>query len=148
MGEPDALQRGTHALADLGTPGAAQDQRQRHVLGDAAVVKQAVVLIDRTHLTPMQRNLPATHLEQVAFAQQHRALTRAFAEVNQFEQGTFAGAGVASHEQHLAVGHFEADIGQRLVATGVVLADVVKTQNGHSAIMPERQRLRRIADAR
>lgn len=46
---------------------------------------------------------------------------------------------MAGDEQHLARRDLEADIDQRLVATGVLFADIVEAQDTHAPIMQERR---------
>ncbi|WP_210238546.1 hypothetical protein, partial [Mesorhizobium sp. M2D.F.Ca.ET.153.01.1.1] len=50
-----------------------------------------------------------------------------------------ARTGMAGDEQHLAWRNLEADIGQRLMATGVLFADIVEAQDTHAPIMQERR---------
>ncbi|MNV47451.1 hypothetical protein D3C71_1393210 [compost metagenome] len=133
MAQAHTFQHRTHALAGIGTAVATQDQRQRDVLADGAVHQQTVILIDGADFAAMQGDLAAAHLEQVALTEHDGAMRGALAQVNQLQQRAFARPRMPGDEQHLARGHFKADIHQRLMATGILFADIVKTQDAHAA---------------
>ena len=134
--EAHLVEHAAHALADLAATHAAQDQRHGDVVGDAAIGQQAMVLEYHADFAPVQRDAPAAHLEQVLFAEQHRAAAGALGQMDQLEQRALAGAGVASDEQHLARRHREADFAQRFMAAAVPLADVVEAQDAHRSPVP------------
>ncbi|KAG1316927.1 hypothetical protein G6F63_015874 [Rhizopus arrhizus] len=98
-----------------------------------------MVLVDRPHRASVARHIAATHLQQVALVEHHRATAGPLGEVDQLEQGALARTGMAGDEQHLARRDLEADIDQRLVATGVLFADIVEAQDTHAPIMQERR---------
>src|SRR5690606_32933808 len=126
-----AFEHRAHALADVSTAGAAQDQRQGDVLADGAVGQQSVVLVDHADLAPVQGDLAATHALQVALAQQHGPAAGTLGQVDQLQQGALAGTRVPGDEQHLALVHAKADVDQGLVPAGVLLADVLESEDGH-----------------
>ena len=126
------LEHGAHPLADLRTAHAAQDQRQGDVVEHAAVGQQAVVLEHHADLAPVHRDLAAAHLQQIALGEQHRAAAGPLGEVDQPEQRALAGPRVPGDEQHLAGGDVEVDVRQRDAAAGVLLADIVESQNAHA----------------
>src|SRR5688572_33268458 len=96
----------------------------------------------------MQRHALAAHLHQVLLAEQHRAAAGPLGELDQLQQGALAGAGMAGDEQHFTGRDREADVAERDVAAGVLLADIVETQDRHgeaprlasrdAAVSPER----------
>src|SRR5688500_1044816 len=53
--------------------------------------------------------------------------------MDELEQRAFSGARMAGDEQHFALCDLEADIGQRDMPAGVLLADVVEAQDAHRA---------------
>jgi hypothetical protein len=99
---PSLSQRDAHALGRSPPSAAGDQQRQGDVVEHAAIHQQAVVLVHHADLAPVQRDLAAAHLGEVAVSTSTvPRLGRSLRWIS-LQQRALAGAGMAGDEQHLA----------------------------------------------
>ena len=101
----------------------AEGERQHHVVEDAAVVEQLLVLEHEAQVAPQVGQRGALQRADVLAVDQHRAAARPLDRGNQLEQRRLAGARMPGDERELARLDAEGDALQRLLAAGVALGD-------------------------
>ena len=106
------------------------DQWQGHVIEDRAIQQQTVILKDHADLTTNVGNIAAGDATDIVAVKTDPTVARTLHHPNQLEQGTFPSPGVAGKKSHLALLQVEANLLQGLVASGVMFADLFKTNHG------------------
>ncbi len=89
-----------------------------------------MVLKDHADLTANIGNITPCDATDIVAMKADPTVARTLHHPNQFEQCTFAGTGVAGEKSHLALLQVEANLLQGLMAPGIVLADLFKTNHG------------------
>ena len=103
-----------------------QLQRQCHILEDAAVEQQLVILENKSDIATDIRNPFSRQGIQVDLVQQRLTTGRLFDQRDDFQQGTFAGSGMTGQKCHFSSRQIQADITQRVVSARVAFGDIKK----------------------
>ncbi len=124
--QPYFVECGAHPLVAFAVIEAADLQRQQHVVERVAVEQQLVILKDDAEVAAQVRQRAAFEHTDVLMVDQHAAVVGSFDRGDEFEQGALARARVSGEEHHLALGDFERDVLQRLIAARVTFVDLVE----------------------
>src|SRR3970040_1186624 len=84
--EPHPVERGAPAPPYVAPLQAADDERQRDVVEDAAIVQELVILKDDADTLPKERNSPARHACRILACDDGRAARRSLDERDELEQ--------------------------------------------------------------
>ncbi|MND76918.1 hypothetical protein D3C80_685810 [compost metagenome] len=110
-------------------------QGQGHVVEHGSVHQQPVILKDHPDLAAHIRDLAALDLADVIAMEEDATIGRPLHHADELEEGTLARPRMAGQEGHLPLAQVEADLLQRLMATAVYLADLVKTDHNGFLIL-------------
>ncbi|MNN43623.1 hypothetical protein D3C81_1578690 [compost metagenome] len=111
IGQADAGQQFVDAGVDfLARQLAGQGQWQGHVVGDSLGGQQVEVLEDHPDLLAESAQIVGVERSDVFAVDDDLAAARRFQAVDQAQQGTFTGTGMADQPEHLAV--FDAQVGR------------------------------------
>lgn len=101
-----------------------------------------MILKDHSDLAAHIRDLAALDLADVIAMEEDATIGRPLHHADELEEGTLARPRMAGQEGHLPLAQVEADLLQRLMATAVYLADLVKTNHNGSLRLtnPDRDR--------
>ena len=91
-------------------------------------------MVDKANIAAVIGDLATAHLGQVLPGNHHLPAAGALDQGDQFQQGGLTCTGVAGEKGHLTRGNVETGVRQRLMAAGVALADIGKTD--HSVSLP------------
>ncbi len=85
----------------------------------------------------MQGDIVAAHLVEILTIKPDRAFARPLGKMREFQQGAFAGAGVACDKHHFPGLHGKTQIIQRLMAAWIFFTDAIKAQKSHRLLPVE-----------
>jgi len=122
----DLIKRGAYLAPGFAMPNAGNNERQRHVIGNGAIVEQFVILKYHTDLAAVGGYLAASYPAGVLSIDDDLATGRSFNKSDESKQRTLTRAGMASHEYHLALVDGKAKAGQGFLSARESFGDVLE----------------------
>jgi hypothetical protein len=127
--QSDLIERGAHALADFLGADAGDDQRQRDVVEDRAVVEQLVILEHHADLAAIRRHLATSDAGDVLAVHDQLTAARPLDQRDELQQARFTGAGVTGDEHDLAGRDLQRQVAERLTAVRIAFEDVIEADH-------------------
>ena len=134
LGQTDNLQTLFHPRGDFSRLPAGDFQRKGHIARHRAVGQQVKLLEHHADVLPRFSQFGGAHRGQIPAVHQHAAGIGALQQVNQAQQGGFAGAGIAHQAEDFAL--FDGQVGRLdggkplLVAGLVAFGNLFQSNHG------------------